>query len=66
MVPFKAAVVIPQNDVEDGSVEQRLHLDLQGGEPDSTGCSVVYVLLQENVFPLRFSQHVNSQFDEYF
>lgn len=29
LVPFKGAVVIPQDDVEDGPVEQRLHLDLQ-------------------------------------
>ncbi|TNN26365.1 hypothetical protein EYF80_063498 [Liparis tanakae] len=49
-----------RNDVEDGSVEQRLHLDLQGGEPDSTGCRAIYVLLQENRIQLDAAQYTFS------
>lgn len=29
VVPFKGAVVIPEDDVKDGPVEQRLHLNLR-------------------------------------
>lgn len=29
-LPFKGAVVIPQNNVQDRPVKQRLHLNLQG------------------------------------
>lgn len=44
-LPFKGAVVIPQNNVQDRPVKQRLHLNLQGEkkkrgqtELDSTRC----------------------------